>query len=122
MAISTACATGLYCYSSIDLEAISVGTVDHTIAEADVKIEFTATAANEQFFVGSNINNLTFGPQANSQGTDMITSVGKVDLYHTDSNSQGYGTFIIFTATGSLLANTTFDWWDVYGGIGNSLN
>ena len=128
------CAGGLYCLSSpantstaamVDMEAISLGTVHHSVSAVTAKLEITTPTVGAQMYIGSSFNALSFGPHCVSQvASVMNTCSGVLPLNHTDVNNLGYSTFIMFTNVGGGFAPTsgTYDFWDVYTGMSYSTN
>lgn len=117
--------SGYFCISNIDIEAISLGQVDHTIQSMDSKWELTTPTPSTVIFFSENIGSagqwVFGGPECISQvANQAITCGGNMDL---DSDSNGpYASFSLVTTTSSLVPTSlTADFWNVYGGIGNSL-
>jgi hypothetical protein len=117
---------GLYGWNSMDLEALSFGTIHNTVQYVWGDVEWTTanvtTPANPStMFFGSFVNcttgTLTFGLKASTTTANTTTSTpgAIIPLYHD-------GTVAMFTGVASLVpVNGTFDFWDVEVNAGNQL-
>ncbi len=99
----------LYGYSGVDLEAISLGQVHHSVTAVATKIELTTAMVGANLFTGTRLDySLVFGPQVVTQVANVM-NVGQGWLPLADD-----GTFSIFVAQPSLfINNATFDFWSI---------
>lgn len=98
-------APGLYGWSGIDLEAISLGQCHKSVSMVKAKIEWQTSTVGAYIFTGSKLDySLVFGPQAATQ-VSGINCVGQGWLPLADD-----GTFTLFSGTPSLAPTAgTFD-------------
>lgn len=96
----------LYGYSQCDLQALSMDTVDKSVAMVSCKLELTTPTVGASLFIANNLpTGLIFGPQTTTQVANVLNSTSMTWLPLYDG-----GTFSMFTGNSGLVVTTgTFD-------------
>lgn len=96
----------LYGFSQCDIQALSMDTVDKSVAMVNCKLELTTPTVGASLFVANNLpTGLIFGPQTTTQIANVLNSTSMTWLPLYDG-----GTFAMFTGNSGLVVTTgTFD-------------
>jgi hypothetical protein len=114
---STSLGGGLYGYTGIDLEAISLGCWHNSLGGVMSKIEWTTSTVGAMILTSTDAPFSSFGLQAYTQVSGVTNAT--VGLQRLTSN----GYFAMVTATSGLTPTSgTWDWWDGVAGAPNPLH